>query len=219
MAGLPEGTSRQELIRNIDWIIRERRTRKVGDGDCCGEFGEAPSTPQEFDAAVHSAVQVAGWAPFHYPRTAEVPEPWRFYVFDRSNLDRLVEKIDDLMIGKLPVIFAGAGAMVQVTWLPEVTEEKSRVNWEHSAAAAAAVQNLLLAAEARGMATYWCTAAPLASEKMFEVCGIPAQETYLASVFLGRPLSPEREENDGFTGKMRARRTAPDGAWARWVKL
>jgi nitroreductase len=219
MAGLPEGTSRQELIRNVDWIIRQRRTRKVGDGDCCGEFDEAPSTAREFDAAVRAAVQVAGWAPFHYPRTAEVPEPWRFYVFDRANLDRLVVKIDDLLIGKLPVIFAGAGAMVQVTWLPEATEEKSRLDWEHAAAAAAATQNLLLAAEARGMATYWSSAAPLASEKMFTVCGIPPTERYLASVFLGRPLSPEREASDGFAGKMRERRTAPDGAWARWVKL
>ena len=135
------------------------------------------------------------------------------------NLARLAEEISDLMIGKLPVIFEGAGALVQVTWFPEQSEEKSRINWEHSAAAAAAAQNLLLAAEARGMATYWCTAAPLASEKMFEACGIPATESYLASIFLGRPLSPEREADEGFTGKMRARRTAPDGAWARWVKL
>jgi len=219
MAGLPKGTTREELIRNVDRIIRERRTRKVGDGDCCGEDGEAPSTPEEFEAAVRAAVQVAGWAPFHYPRTPEVPEPWRFYVFDRENLMRLADELGDLMIGKLPVIFGGAGAMVQVTWVPEQTEEKSRLNWEHAAAAAAAAQNLLLAAEARGMATYWCTAAPLSSEKMFEVCGIPETETYLASIFLGRPLSPEREATEGFTGKMRARRTAPDGAWARWVKL
>ena len=219
MAGVPDGVSRRDFIRSVDWVIQQRSTRKVADGATMGEAGEAPSTPEEFAASLRDIIQVAGWAPFHYPRTAEIPEPWRFYVFDRSNLDTLVQRIDELMIGKLPVIFAGAGAMVQVTWLPEQAEEKARVNWEHAAAAAAATQNLLLAAEARGMATYWCTAAPLASEAMFEVCGIPRSETYLASIFLGRPLSSERESKDGFSGKMRLRRTAAEYSWAKWVKL
>jgi nitroreductase len=219
MARIPEGLTRDDLIRCVDWVIRERRTRKITEGPSCGEAGETPSTPQAFASALREAIEVAGWAPFHYPRTPEVPEPWRFYVFDRINLDRLMLRIQDLLIGKLPVIMEGAGAMVQVTWLPEVTEEKSRRNWEHAAAAAAAAQNLLLAAEARGMATYWSSAAPLASEKMFDLCSIPESESYLGTIFLGRPLSPDREASEGFDGKMRERRTPPDGTWARWVQL
>jgi nitroreductase len=219
MARIPDGMTRDDLIRCVDWVIRERRTRKISEGPSFGEAGEQPSTPQAFAAALRDAIEVAGWAPFHYPRTPEVPEPWRFYVLDRINLDRLTVRIQDLLIGKLPVILESAGAMVQVTWLPEVTEEKSRRNWEHAAAAAAAAQNLLLAAEARGMATYWSSAAQLASEKMFEVCGIPDSETYLGTIFLGRPLPPEREASEGFSGKMRQRRVPADGAWARWVQL
>jgi len=219
MARVPECMTREILIRSVDWIIRERRTRKISDGPSLGEEGETPATPHEFTQALREAIAVAGWAPFHYPRTPEVPEPWRFYVFDRINLDRLTVRIPDLLIGKLPVILERAGAMVQVTWLPELAEEKSRRNWEHAAAAAAAAQNLLLAAEARGMATYWSSAAPLSSERMFEVCGIPDTETYLGTLFLGRPLSPEREATDGFSGKMRERRTDPDGTWARWVQV
>jgi len=217
MAKVPEGMSREDFIRSVDWAIRQRSTRKIADGPAAGEGEETPCTSEEFANLLRAAVQVAGWAPFHYPRTPEIPEPWRFYVFDRVNLDILVQRIDSLMIGKLPVIFAGAGALVQVTWLPEQSAEKARVNWEHAAAAAAATQNLLLAAEARGMATYWCTAAPLASEAMFEECGIPTNETYLASIFLGRPLTAEREARDGFSGKMRPRRSAAETTWAKWV--
>ena len=219
MARVPEGMSREDFIRSVDWVIRQRSTRKIATGPAAGEGAETPCTSEEFGRLLREAVEVAGWAPFHYPRTPEVPEPWRFYVFDRNNLDTLVQRIDKLMIGKLPVIFAGAGAMVQVTWLPEESEEKARVNWEHAAAAAAATQNLLLAAEARGMATYWCTAAPLASEGMFDVCGIPTSETYLASIFLGQPLSPDREAADGFSGKMRQRRTKAEATWAKWVQF
>lgn len=219
MATVPDGMSRDEFIRAVDWVIRQRSTRKVAAGAAAGEAGEAPLTSAEFSKALHDIVQVAGWAPFHYPRTSEIPEPWRFYVFDRHNLDSLVQRIQKLMIGKLPVIFGGAGAMVQVTWLPETAEEKARVNWEHAAAAAAATQNLLLAAEARGMATYWCTAAPLASEEMFSACGISRNESYLASIFLGWPLSPEREAQEGFSGKMRSRRTQATSAWAKWVQF
>jgi hypothetical protein len=54
---------------------------------------------------------------------------------------------------------------------------------------------------------------------MFQVCGIPAVERYLGSVFLGRPLPDDREAAEGFDGKMRRLRTLPDAGWCTWVRV
>ena len=216
MANPPDGVSRQDFVRSVDWVIQQRRTRKVHDGAGLEPRGDASPS---FETAVRQAIAVAGWAPFHYPRDARTPEPWRFYVLDRAALDALHGQIDDLMIGKLPKIFAHTGALIHVTWIPETDPSKQHLDWEHAAAAAAAVQNLLLAAEARGMATYWSSAKPLGSERMFQVCGIPASERYGGSVFLGRPLPDDREATEGFDGKMRRLRTPPDAGWCTWVRI
>lgn len=236
MATPPEGMSREEFVRSVDWVIQQRRTRKLHDGAGL-ETGleaegaaRATSSPTQaspaagagtamagFEASLRDAISVAGWAPFHYPSSTAIPEPWRFYVLDRATLDALAERLAPLLIGKLPLLFERTGALVQVTWIPESDAQRSHLDWEHAAAAAAAVQNLLLACEARGMATYWSSSKPLSSAAMFEICGIPAAQRHLASVFVGRPLPPDREATEGFDGKMRRQRTPAD-AWCTWIR-
>jgi nitroreductase len=218
MAKTPPGISRADFIRCVDWVIRERKTRKILAGPRLDPDVPAQGSGKDaFDRALREIVAVAGWAPFHYPSTPEIPEPWRFYVLDRNALDEFHAAMADLLAGKLPQILGAAGAMIQVTWSPETSGEKSHLNWEHAAASAAAVQNLLLASEARGLGVYWSSSNQLASETAFELCGIPPAERYLGSVFIGHPLPDDREETDGISGKLRPKRTPPESRWAKWV--
>ncbi len=209
MSAGPEGLSRAQYKAAVDHAIRERRTRKVlaGVGD-----DEAA-----FIARVRECVALAGQTPFHFARTDAVPEPWRMVFVDASGLQALGEHMGDQLLGKLPKIFAAAGCMVHVTWVPEADAElAARRDWEHAAATAAAVQTLLLAAQARGLGSYWCSARPLNGPRCLEFLGVPEDERYVGSVFLGTPLSPAREQSDGWSGKLRDKRSSPR-AWCRFV--
>lgn len=214
----PDGLSDADFVRAVDTAIRARRTRKVLDGP--GRAGRVDS-PEEADAfriALREAIATAGLAPFHYARKEDLPEPWRFHVYTGAALARLTEALTEaeILYGKLPAIFAGAGAMVQVTWLPEKQEKRAVRDWEHAAAAAAAVQNLLLAAHARGIGSYWCSAPALGEERVAKLLDVPRKQRYLGTLFFGRPLSPEDEAERGWSGKMNARRTSPEAGWMRW---
>ncbi len=203
----------------VDRVVRARRTRKVLDGPWLTPPGgpETPEARAAFDRAVREALGVAGWAPFHFARTEEVPEPWRFALLDREAMDAFVARFPEVLVGKLPRIFAGAGALVQATWVPEDDPARAGRDWEHAAAAAAAVQNLLLACEARGIGSYWCSAAPLGTPEVLSWCGAAPGERWLGALFLGRPLPAEREAVEGIPGKLRDRRTPPEAGWLRVV--
>ncbi len=55
---------------------------------------------------------------------------------------------------------------------------------EHIAAASAAIQNLLLAATARGISNYWSSGGVLRSAQVFQQLGIPRQQILLGAIFL-----------------------------------
>jgi nitroreductase len=74
---------------------------------------------------------------------------------------------------KIPKLLAVAGAAILVTWLPDPPTsgevlELTDNNMEHVAATAAAVQNVLLAAEARGMFSYWSSGGILGDGDVFD---------------------------------------------------
>jgi nitroreductase len=209
----PPGLSRTEFIGAVDHAIRDRRTRKILAGAGEGVVAE------RFEQDLRQALEVAGWAPFHYARQDSIPEPWRFHVFHAAALERVTAELTeaDVLYGKLPRIFAAAGAMVQVTWLPEAQAERSGRDWEHAAAAACAVQNLLLATTARGLGSYWCSAEILGQAKAYAICGIEPSERYLGTLFFGQPLTAESEAEQGWSGKMRERRTTGQAGWCNWV--
>lgn len=207
----------------VDGVIRERRTSKV--------LADAPLPTTDARETVEALVATAGWAPFHRVAARVHQEsgalasivPWRFYLLDapacRALRQALLERGNT---SKVPRMLAAATAQVQATWLPnppkgpvtglfEATEE----NMEHVAAAGAAVQNLLLAATARGIPSYWSSGGALRGPEAFGWMGIPAGEILLGSLFLfpadtgGAEVSP---------GSHRDRRGAP-ADWARWVEL
>lgn len=201
----------------FDAVLRARRTRKVLDGARLRPGAEGAAARREFDAALRQALALAGWAPFHYARDESVPEPWRFTVLDREALDALAQKFPQHLPGKLPRIVAGAGALVQASYLAESEPERAARDLEHHSAAAAAVMALLLACEARGIGSYWCTAQPLNDPELRAWCGMDPRERWLGGLFVGLPLAAEREAVEGFSGKLRERRTPPDAGWVRWM--
>jgi nitroreductase len=204
----PDGLTRADFVRAVDEAICARRTHKV--------LGGAGPEPQIFAAALRDALAVAGMAPFHFARSEEIPEPWRLRAFVGAGLARVRSELDaaEVLYAKLPAIFAGAGALVQATWLPEGRPER---DGEHLAAASAAVQNLLLAMHARGYASYWCSAPVLAQAASAQILGVDSAEAYLGSLFFGVALPDVEEAERGFIGKMHARRTPGAAGWSSWT--
>lgn len=200
----------------LDALLRARRTRKLLDGPFLPGAARDAAARAAFDASLREAVAAAGWAPFHFAREEELPEPWRFTVLDRDALDALERVFAAALPGKLPRIVAGAGALVQVHFLPESDPARRARDAEHHSAAAAAAMALLLACEARGMGSYWCTAGPLDEPALRAWSGVGAEERWLGGLFVGRPLDAAREASEGFAGKLRARRTPPAAGWLRW---
>ena len=171
-------------------------------------------------------------------------EPWRFHVLAAAECRNLRAKVPLENAGKIPAMLAAADALIMATWLPNAGSLEAGsleagqfnpaepqtiasqaadaagfaatvTNMEHIAAAAAAIQNLLLAATARGISNYWSSGGVLRSQAMFELLGIPTTEILLGAVFL---FPSERGEAELVTSKLRGRRTPPD-QWSRWVSI
>ena len=207
-------------MADLDRIARRRKTLKLlGDP-------AAPLPARGIDrATVESLVDAAGWAPFHRPshRAREegdaVCEPWRFTLLDAAACRALLARLDGFSDppGKVADMLAVADALILATWLPEPAAgqrwEATDFNMEHIAAAAAAVQTLLLAATERGINTYWSSGGVLGREDAFSVLGIDKTEVLIGAVFLF-PDPPAG--TDPQPGKLRARRSGRK-AWARWV--
>lgn len=135
---------------------------------------------------------------------------------------------------KIKDMLAACGVLIQVTWLPDpekrVRGESERGagpesrrdttpvmtlgNIEHVAAAGAAVQNVLLAAEARDWKSYWSSGGILRDPDVFAFLGIGAEEALLGSLFLS-PSVPESATEK--PGGLREERGATN-EWARWVE-
>ena len=210
-----------DLTAAVDQTIRSRATAKVSSAE--------PAPARDCRAAVDALIEAAHWAPFHRPSgqahraVLASPVPWRVYALDAAGCRALREALGEAG-AKVAGLLAAADALLQVTWLPDAPAgdasaapglfEPTLANMEHVAAAGAAVQNLLLAATARGLPTFWSSGGGvLRAPATFARLGIPAGEILLASVFVF-PADTPAEAVAGT--KLRATRGAPSDA-ARWV--
>ena len=161
-------------------VIRARRTVK-------SFTGQPIARP-----ALEALLELARWAPTH-----RLSEPWRFYCLEQPAIAALarylvaepqIAQVPDhakgaAKLAKLLERLPGAGAIIQVTW---VRADETAIDLEDHAAAAAAVQNLLLAATAAGFASYWSTTAALVHPLTLRWCGAdPAREGALGAIWLG----------------------------------
>ena len=212
----------------VDAAIQKRQTTKV--------FADEPLDLTTDRETIHQLVAAAAWAPFHRPANkTHVRDtdgqsslvPWRFYLLDteacRAMRGKLLEAGD---VGKLPNMLAAAECVIQATWLPDPAKpdfasanpdalfEPSIANMEHIAAAASAIQNVLIAATDRGLVSYWSSGGALRQEMAFESLSIPDEQILLGAIF----LFPADEANtERVPGKLREKR-GKQADWATWVQ-
>lgn len=150
----------------VEAAIRGRRTSKV--------FGPEPVDRR----TLGELLELARWAPNHH-----LTEPWRFRVLGPEALGRLKEAAGPTEAAKLER--APTLVVASVTLTGSLLQDE-----EDLCAVACAIYIVLLAAEARGLASYWRTPAVLRAVAGREAVGIPAGERVLGLIHLGRsPLA------------------------------
>ncbi|MCK5919117.1 MAG: nitroreductase family protein [Cocleimonas sp.] len=233
MNNKPPLLSSQQFISAIDRVIKKRKTLKV-----LGDLDQPVDIPSDFNTRIDESIKIANWAPFHYPANIIHREgvmnslvPWRFYALSQKMCLELGHCLSDSpksnvdKNSKIVRMLSACGGLVMVTWLPEPengtdqTEKKKIakqiVRDEHIAATGAATQNLLLAAEARNIQTYWSSGGILQSASCFNLCGIPEREKLMGAIFMFPEESSNRET---VAGKLRDKRGVQT-SWMSWIKI
>jgi len=159
-------------------VIRQRRTNLRMDR-------EAPVDP----AIVLELCELAVWAPNHH-RT----EPWRFAVFTGDGRSRLGDAVADAMeaagrppkkVAKTRTKYLRAPVMVVVGCAPGESDVESIENRD---AVAAGIQNLLLGATDRGLASFWSSVAMPSAQGLLDLCRFEPGTVAVAAVYLGHPI-------------------------------
>ncbi|HAT09860.1 MAG TPA: hypothetical protein DCS97_04560 [Planctomycetes bacterium] len=147
---------------------------------------------------VEELVSLACCAPNH-----RLTQPWRFAAIDRPGIARLIAFVQsDALVGVMDARkvstmverVAGCGAIVQVSSVIAGGDEQQR---EDRDATCAAVQNLLIAAQASGLGSFWSTNPVFAHPAVVRwFGGDPAAECHIGAIWLGvptqQPAAPPR---------------------------
>lgn len=190
-AALPQTTAETTARETVMRCIRERRSvGKVTD--------EMP--PRELIEAV---LEAASWAPCHH-----LTEPWRFTVvagdarvrlgeaMARSKLDRMVAQGRSIEGEAEKLVAKALRAPVIVVVAVEPGPGPKVVEVEEVEAGAAAVQNLMLAAHAHGLATIWRTGDPAYDPRVAEFLGLSERAAIVGFVYLGyAAIAPSRAKH------------------------
>src|SRR5579872_2288754 len=142
--------------------------------------------------AIERIIEAGTWAPFH-----KVTEPWRFVVVSgaaRSRLGEIAARTVDLtgipaqaheaVRAKERGRFERAPYVVVVIVAPA----ENPIDFEENyASAAAATQNMLLAAHAEGLAAYWRTGRLAREPEILKELEIAEGERIAAFLYLGYP--------------------------------
>src|SRR4051794_12314313 len=159
---------------DVDTTIRTRRTHKA--------FKPDP-VPRE---TVAELLELARWAPNHH-----LTQPWRFRVLGPEAFERLVAA------GKPGEVEKLARAPTLVVASAKLTGDDHQ-NREDVLATACAVYIVLLAAHARGLASYWRTPRVLQSREGQAAVGMGEDEEFVALIHLGprvdEPVAKGRQE-------------------------
>jgi nitroreductase len=147
----------------VEEAIRERRTLK--------EFSAEPVAPE----LVGELLELAVLAPNHHET-----EPWRFWVVGRATLQALSDATGDRKL-----LRSHTAIVVGVT-----RNDDAQTAEEDYAAVACAIQNIMLAARGRGLASFWRTPGVLSRPQVAEILGVPADVRLIGVVHLGLPGEP-----------------------------
>jgi nitroreductase len=138
-------------------------------------------------------IDAAIWAPNH-----RLTNPWRFFVLEKGGVkraevaqlayDNIFERSgnhDNANGSRQRVL--DAPALIYVYSVPGDREDLTQENY---AAACCAVQNLLLAAVAEGLAGDWSTGNTTRHPRLAETLGGEADWTMVGALFIGQPSRP-----------------------------
>jgi len=159
---------------DVETAIRTRRTHKA-----------YASEPLAEDTLVE-LLELARWAPNHH-----LTEPWRFRVIGPETLRLLSaagKSNEAEKLRRAPTLVVASARQ----------DGDSHQNREDVLATACAVYIVLLAASARGLASYWRTPALFETAGARAVLGLEEHEEFVALIHLGRPAtSPAAKERRG----------------------
>src|SRR6478609_4119 len=152
---------------HVDEAIRSRRTLKA--------YTDDPVPPELLSELLDLAVL----APNHHET-----EPWRFWVVGRATLSALSEATGDRKLLRSPTaIVVGVER-----------DDDAQVAEEDYAATACAIENLMLAARARGLASFWRTPGVLSRPAVARILDVPGKVRLIGVVHLGWPGEPFPEQ-------------------------
>ncbi|HEX2084976.1 MAG TPA: nitroreductase family protein [Solirubrobacteraceae bacterium] len=147
---------------DVEEAIRTRRTHKA-------------YRPEPVDrATLDELFELARWAPNHH-----LTNPWRFRVLGPASLARLKAA-------------AGPEAATKLDRAPTLVVVSAVGNEEDRDATAVAAYIVLLAAHARGLASYWRTPEVLRTAEGRAAVGVEDDEQVLGLLHLGRPRQEQR---------------------------
>jgi nitroreductase len=144
----------------VEDAIRTRRTMKSFTPEAVG------------DDVVRELLELAVLAPNHHET-----EPWRFWVVGTETLKRLSKETGDVKLLRSP-----RAIVVGVRKNDDPVEAE-----EDYAAAACAIQNVMLAAHARGLANFWRTPGVMDRKPFRKVLDVPGNTRIIGVVHLGFP--------------------------------
>ncbi len=144
---------------------------------------------------------LAAWAPNHH-----LTEPWRFAVITgeaRAELGRRTANYviargmpDDERTAKVGVKYLRAPAMVMVG-CASLADASESVRVEDRDAVASGIQNMLLAATAAGLCSFWGTGPVTDAPEVKALCGFALADIIVAALYIGWPLGdvpvPQRQ--------------------------
>jgi nitroreductase len=174
-----------EILKNI---IRKRRTTKAA----------AMNGKRIADEQIAELLELADWAPTH-GRT----EPWRFFVYRGEALAQFGAAHAAMYLANTPPKQQKPDTAQKLEAAPEKSSHLIAVALkpgsnpkipliEEIAAASAAIQNLLLAAEAAGLAAIWNTGGMSHHPAMKQFLGLESQDIVLGLIYMGYTDEPER---------------------------
>ena len=107
-------------------------------------------------------------------------EPWRFWVVGRATLNALSEATGDRKL-----LRSHTAIVVGVK-----RDADAQVAEEDYAATACAIENLMLAARGRGLASFWRTPGVLSRPVVARILDVPRKVRLIGVVHLGHPAEP-----------------------------
>ena len=153
------------------------------------DFSDAVPSPDALQRMLDAAI----WAPNH-----RLTNPWRFFVLAKDgakraqvaqlaydNIYRRTENHDNAAGSRQRVL--DAPALIYVYSIPADSAEMTQENY---AAACCAVQNLLLAAVAEGLAGDWSTGNTTKHPDLAAALGAQPDWTMVGALFIGQPARP-----------------------------